>query len=355
MKKLLIIKLLLFCSILSFAETTKHDSYAEKSYTASKKIKNHVKSSISGEFKTRNVDPGPNDVINMYLEYRTIGPTGYNLYYTYGFSPLPNASDYCIYLRRKNSQTWVRYDRNSNVSILDNDNGQLTLYVSRFGPVLNYKLFIVPIINGVETGRSNIVDYAEQVVDNKTVVAPTLSNNGNGQVTINYKNFDDSKDVIGYFIADKVNKIILFDPHTPGVVNNSAVIKNLQAGKSYSFAIIAYDKNGNISVPYPPIQLIYFNVDAKTKQIEQIDSIETMSVKDPTNITIYPNPVSGDIMNITAVKNNSLYSIYDNSGNEVSKGNVSDGTINVSRLIKGNYILQVQVDNQTIVKQFIRQ
>jgi hypothetical protein len=92
-----------------------------------------------------------------------------------------------------------------------------------------------------------------------------------------------------------------------------------------------------------------------TKQIEEIDNIKTTSIKDPTELTIYPNPVSGDIMNITAVKNNSLYSVYNKSGIEVSKGNVSDGTINVSKLTKGNYILQVQVDNQTIVKQFIKQ
>ncbi|WP_310557572.1 T9SS type A sorting domain-containing protein [Flavobacterium sp.] len=76
---------------------------------------------------------------------------------------------------------------------------------------------------------------------------------------------------------------------------------------------------------------------------------------DPTNLTIYPNPVSGDFMNITAIDNNTPYAIYNVAGQEVSTGKVNNGTINVANLSKGNYLLQVQVNDQRIVKQFIKQ
>ncbi len=76
---------------------------------------------------------------------------------------------------------------------------------------------------------------------------------------------------------------------------------------------------------------------------------------DPTNLTIYPNPVSGDFMNITAIDNNTPYAIYNVAGQEVSTGKVNNGTINVAKLSKGNYLLQVQVNDQRIVKQFIKQ
>lgn len=71
---------------------------------------------------------------------------------------------------------------------------------------------------------------------------------------------------------------------------------------------------------------------------------------DPTNLTIYPNPVSGDFMNITAIDNNTPYAIYNVAGQEVSTGKVNNGTINVANLSKGNYLLQVQVNDQRIVK-----
>jgi hypothetical protein len=76
---------------------------------------------------------------------------------------------------------------------------------------------------------------------------------------------------------------------------------------------------------------------------------------DPTNLTIYPNPVSGDFMNITAIDNNTPYAIYNVAGQEVSTGKVNNGTINVAKLPQGNYLLQVQVNDQRIVKQFIKQ
>ncbi|WP_395059748.1 T9SS type A sorting domain-containing protein [Flavobacterium sp.] len=76
---------------------------------------------------------------------------------------------------------------------------------------------------------------------------------------------------------------------------------------------------------------------------------------DATDFKLFPNPVSGDFMNITAIDNNTPYAIYNTLGQEVSNGKVNNSTINVAALSKGSYILQVQVNDQRIVKQFIKQ
>lgn len=88
---------------------------------------------------------------------------------------------------------------------------------------------------------------------------------------------------------------------------------------------------------------------------EKIVVENTLTTPDPTNLIIYPNPVSGDFMNITAIDNNTPYAIYNTVGQEVSNGKVNNSTINVAKLAQGSYLLQVQVNDKRIVKQFIKQ
>lgn len=58
-------------------------------------------------------------------------------------------------------------------------------------------------------------------------------------------------------------------------------------------------------------------------------------------IQIYPNPVS-DILNITKVSDKATYKIYSAAGQLTRHGNISNGQINVSELVKGAYILTIE-------------
>ncbi|MEC5173301.1 M43 family zinc metalloprotease [Chryseobacterium nepalense] len=71
--------------------------------------------------------------------------------------------------------------------------------------------------------------------------------------------------------------------------------------------------------------------------------LDTKDVKDVgvSDIQIYPNPVS-DILNITKVSDKASYKIYSTAGQLVRQGNIIDGKINVSELIKGGYIITVE-------------
>jgi len=69
---------------------------------------------------------------------------------------------------------------------------------------------------------------------------------------------------------------------------------------------------------------------------------------------VYPNPVSGQVLNISAVETAS-YTIYSILGQAVSKGNVANGTVDVSGIKAGTYLLEVTTNDQTVVKRFIKQ
>ncbi|MDQ0592698.1 hypothetical protein QFZ37_001067 [Chryseobacterium ginsenosidimutans] len=68
----------------------------------------------------------------------------------------------------------------------------------------------------------------------------------------------------------------------------------------------------------------------------------TSDVVGPKNdIQIYPNPVS-DILNITKVSDKAAYKIYSAAGQLVKQGNINNGQVNVSELIKGAYVITIE-------------
>ena len=56
--------------------------------------------------------------------------------------------------------------------------------------------------------------------------------------------------------------------------------------------------------------------------------------------SIYPNPVS-DVLNITKVSDKATFEIYGVTGQMIKKGDVKDGKVVVSELLKGNYIIKI--------------
>jgi hypothetical protein len=70
--------------------------------------------------------------------------------------------------------------------------------------------------------------------------------------------------------------------------------------------------------------------------------LSTSETANPNNgIQIYPNPVS-DILNVTKVSDKATYKIYSAAGQLVGNGNIKDGKINVSLLIKGAYVISIE-------------
>ena len=74
-----------------------------------------------------------------------------------------------------------------------------------------------------------------------------------------------------------------------------------------------------------------------------------------TSIALYPNPLKGDILNISGAENNATYRIINMLGQEVAQGKILNNTILTSNVSSGTYLLQVSTDNGTIIKKFIKQ
>ncbi|REC51820.1 propanediol utilization protein [Chryseobacterium piscium] len=70
-----------------------------------------------------------------------------------------------------------------------------------------------------------------------------------------------------------------------------------------------------------------------------LSTSESGAVKN--GIQIYPNPAT-DFLNVTKVSDKATYKIYSAAGQLVGNGNISNGKINVSSLIKGAYVISIE-------------
>jgi len=85
------------------------------------------------------------------------------------------------------------------------------------------------------------------------------------------------------------------------------------------------------------------------------NQLATNDVAGPKNdIQIYPNPVS-DILNITKVSDKAAFKIYSAAGQLVRQGNINNGQINVSELIKGGYVITIEeIGKEAFTSKFIK-
>jgi chitodextrinase len=85
-----------------------------------------------------------------------------------------------------------------------------------------------------------------------------------------------------------------------------------------------------------------------TSVAREIESSETLS------ISVYPNPVNGDILYISPIEN-ATYKIINMVGQEIAKGNITNNEITVANISAGTYLLEVTTNEKSVVKRFIKQ
>ncbi|QHI37365.1 PII-type proteinase [Kordia antarctica] len=72
-------------------------------------------------------------------------------------------------------------------------------------------------------------------------------------------------------------------------------------------------------------------------------------------VQIYPNPVKGGVLNVRTLENDANYTITNIMGQQVAKGKIGSGTINVERLQSGVYMIQIEAESKTVTKKFIKE
>jgi hypothetical protein len=107
------------------------------------------------------------------------------------------------------------------------------------------------------------------------------------------------------------------------------------------------------SIPTSPcISYTYGQVEDYTLNIVSAGRVEPVvkDIKDlPIEIKLYPNPVK-DILNVSNTGSEE-YRIFDMAGKLINSGKLNKGSVNVSNLTQGAYIIQI---GREVSKKFIK-
>lgn len=95
-------------------------------------------------------------------------------------------------------------------------------------------------------------------------------------------------------------------------------------------------------------------------QVEDYTINVTSSAKEidattPLTFSLYPNPVKGDVLNISDFEGEASFRIFSAVGQELGNGKIVNNTINVGDLATGTYMIEVTTANGTNMKRFIKQ
>ena len=81
--------------------------------------------------------------------------------------------------------------------------------------------------------------------------------------------------------------------------------------------------------------------------------VDTAIVEKPS-FQLYPNPAANDIVNITTAINGKIdIVVYDVFGEVVLTDRISSKILNISKLVAGVYVLQVNVNGETMTRKLV--
>lgn len=102
------------------------------------------------------------------------------------------------------------------------------------------------------------------------------------------------------------------------------------------------------SFTYGQVEDYTVNITSAAREIEENTNASTLS------FNVYPNPVNGDVLNISEVEN-ATYKVFNMLGQEISKGKIENEAIPVSNINAGTYLLEVTSNGKSATKRFIKQ
>jgi hypothetical protein len=106
-------------------------------------------------------------------------------------------------------------------------------------------------------------------------------------------------------------------------------------------------RTGTVTVSIPGVSTQTITVTQEAGTMDALVENEALSIH------IYPNPAT-DYIQIQGLPGNAEISIYDLSGNQISSQR-SDGTLNISSLTKGVYLVRIVTQNTTVQQKLIKQ
>ena len=109
------------------------------------------------------------------------------------------------------------------------------------------------------------------------------------------------------------------------------------------------------SFSYGEVEDYTVNIGQSFTGFADTSNSETLGNETSSMVQVYPNPVSGNLVNVRMNVENVTYTVYDLVGKVIVKGNLFNNVIDVSTLSSGIYILKLNDGQKDIVHKLIKE
>ncbi len=149
--------------------------------------------------------------------------------------------------------------------------------------------------------------------------------------------FEDSEKVLNSAVSTAIPT-----QYTSSVTVPSTAVEN-QPLRMRIVYIYAGASNNGISIPSDAAcGTNFYYGETEDYNVVVASSLGTNETTNPKNgVQIYPNPAT-DFLYVTKISDKATYKIYSVAGQLVDSGSIKDGKINVSSLIRGNYVISIE-------------
>ncbi|MDY0932243.1 fibronectin type III domain-containing protein [Chryseobacterium sp. CFBP8996] len=194
------------------------------------------------------------------------------------------------------------------------------------------------------TVPAKFIDMVQGSVGNQIIVDKTISSGAKAGVAV-WIDFNRN----GTFDLDE--RILADGPNTnPTASATFTVPSNAFLGSTNKYVVmrVAMSKD---AIPVSCVSFTDGEVEDYTVRISQLP---TANAVNQTDILIYPNPVKS-ILNVKNISKKAKYNIYSAAGQLVSSGVILNNKIDVSRLINGLYVIDIDDVQGTAQRKFIKE
>ncbi|MFN3968686.1 reprolysin-like metallopeptidase [Flavobacterium sp.] len=301
---------------------------------------------------------------NLYWTAATdnIGVTGYDIYkngqymasttaITYTANGLNPATTYNYYVRAKDAVGNATSSNSVSITTLSN----VTSYCTSKGNSSAKEY-----INRVQMGTINNLSGNNNGYGNFTGLSTNLALNSNNNITI-------TPIKTNSYYTEAFNVWIDFNQDNDFTDAGEQVVNQLKTSSNLITGTITVPSTAlqgatrmRVSMKYnaspTPCEIFsYGEVEDYTVIITATARFEEETIVSKPAIKIYPNPVTGEVLNIANLENPATFRIYNLLGQVMANNKIENDTVDVSSLKPGNYIIEIIDGGTRITKQFIKQ
>lgn len=295
-----------------------------------------------------------------------IGVTGYDVYQdatllgstastTYAVSGLTASTTYTFNVRAKDAAGNVSVNSNT-VSVTTSAASTVTYCTASATSTADERIGRVQLgtINNVSTGTAGYEDFTAlstnlvRGTSNTITITPTWTSTVYSEAYRVYIDYNKDGD-----FTDSGESVYSRAKTTATPVSGSFTVPTTATlGATRMRVIMRYNTTPTTpcgTINYGQVEDYTVNIVSTARMEDEAASNATISFK------LFPNPVQGDLLNITDVDVDSTFKVFNMMGQEVGKGKIENESIYVGSLSAGTYLIEVSNAKGSTSKRFIKQ